>query len=46
VICGVVEEGTREGEVAGLIPVDRVPRDFLREKCRVRVDLLKYLVGF
>jgi len=31
VIGGVVEEGTREGEVSGSNPIDRVERDFTRK---------------
>ena len=31
----VVEEGTREGEVSGLNPIDRVARDFTRKNARL-----------
>jgi len=34
VIDGVVEEGSREGEVSGPNPTDRVARDFTRKNAR------------
>ena len=34
----VVEEGTREGEVSGLNPTDRVARDFTRKNARLATE--------
>ena len=38
VIDGVVEEGSREGEVSGPNPTDRVARDFTRKMRDLRLD--------
>ena len=35
VIGGVVEEGTREGEVSSSNPTDRVAHDFTRKNARL-----------
>jgi len=37
VIGGVVEKGTREDEVLGLNPTDRVARDFTRKNARLGI---------
>ena len=37
-IGGVVEEGTREGEVSGSNPTDRVAHDFTRKNARLATE--------